>query len=155
MRQTIRVGAVLAVAALLSAACGSSPNRRRHHRRAQSSSPSVSTAGKFLGCMVTDTGGIDDKSFNASSYQGMLEAQTAEPSKVAVKSLQSNSPADYASNITAFLGLKCGIIVTVGFLMASATRNGGQGQLQREVRDRGLPSLRSPERIRNATSTPN
>jgi basic membrane protein A len=73
--------------------------------------------------MVTDTGGIDDKSFNASSYQGMLEAQSAEPSKVAVKYLQSASPADYASNITAFLGLKCGIVVTVGFLMAQATQN--------------------------------
>jgi basic membrane protein A and related proteins len=71
--------------------------------------------------MVTDTGGIDDKSFNASSYQGMTEAQAAEPSKIAVKYLQSTSSADYAPNITAFEGQKCGIIVTVGFLMAGAT----------------------------------
>jgi len=72
--------------------------------------------------MVTDTGGIDDKSFNASSWQGMLQAQTADPSKITVKYLQSTSPADYASNISAFLGQKCGIIVTVGFLMAQATQ---------------------------------
>ena len=71
--------------------------------------------------MVTDTGGIDDKSFNASSWQGMQEAQSAQPSKVTVKYLQSSSSADYASNISAFLGQKCGIIVTVGFLMAGAT----------------------------------
>ena len=70
--------------------------------------------------MVTDTGGIDDKSFNGSSWQGMQEAQSAN-SKVAVKYLQSSSSADYASNISAFLGQKCGIIVTVGFLMAGAT----------------------------------
>ena len=41
--------------------------------------------------MVTDTGGIDDKSFNASSWQGMEEAEVAEPSKVTVKYLQSTS----------------------------------------------------------------
>jgi basic membrane protein A len=71
--------------------------------------------------MVTDTGGIDDKSFNASSYQGMTEAAAADPGKITVKFLQSTSSADYAPNITAFLGQKCGIIVTVGFLMAGAT----------------------------------
>jgi len=71
--------------------------------------------------MVTDTGGIDDKSFNASSWQGMQEAQSAEPSKVSVKYLQSTSSADYAPNISAFVSQKCGIIVTVGFLMAGAT----------------------------------
>jgi basic membrane protein A and related proteins len=72
--------------------------------------------------MVTDTGGIDDKSFNASSWQGMQQAAAAEPSKINVKYLQSTTSADYASNISAFLGEKCGIIVTVGFLMAAATQ---------------------------------
>ena len=32
---------------------------------------------KFLACMVTDTGGIDDRSFNASSWQGVKEAESA------------------------------------------------------------------------------
>jgi basic membrane protein A and related proteins len=123
VRQTIRVSAVLAVAALLTAACGSSAKSPSSTSSSSSSSPSGTTAGKFLGCMVTDTGGIDDKSFNASSYQGMLEAKAADPGKVSVKYLQSTSPADYASNISAFLGQKCGIIVTVGFLMAQATQS--------------------------------
>jgi basic membrane protein A len=73
--------------------------------------------------MVTDTGGIDDKSFNASSWQGMTDAASTDPSKIQVKYLQSSSSADYASNISAFLGQKCGIIVTVGFLMAGATQS--------------------------------
>jgi basic membrane protein A len=51
----------------------------------------------------------------------MQQAQAAEPSKINVKYLQSTSSADYAPNITAFEGQKCGIIVTVGFLMAGAT----------------------------------
>ena len=124
MRQTFRVGAVLTVAALLTAACGSSGNSSPSGGSSSSSgSGGGTTASKFLGCMVTDTGGIDDKSFNASSWQGMQEAQAASPSKITVKYLQSTSPADYASNISAFLGQKCGIIVTVGFLMAQATQN--------------------------------
>jgi len=70
--------------------------------------------------MVTDTGGLDDKSFNQSSWGGLQAAQKADPS-IQIKNLPSTSTADYAKNISAFITQKCGIIVTVGFLMASAT----------------------------------
>jgi len=119
VRARLTTTAALAAVALLAAACGSSTSSSS----SPSSSSSASASGKFLGCMVTDTGGIDDKSFNASSWQGMQEAQSADPSKVTVKYLQSTTSADYAPNITAFLGQKCGIIVTVGFLMAAATQD--------------------------------
>jgi basic membrane protein A len=72
--------------------------------------------------MVTDTGGINDKSFNQSAWQGMQEAAAANPS-ISVKYLQSTTQSDYVPNINTFLGEKCGIIVTVGFLMASATES--------------------------------
>src|SRR5215471_18037881 len=71
--------------------------------------------------MVTDIGGIHDKSFNQSSWAGMQAAQAAEPSKIRVEYLPSTSSADYAKNISAFEARKCGIIVTVGFLMGPAT----------------------------------
>jgi basic membrane protein A and related proteins len=70
--------------------------------------------------MVTDTGGIDDRSFNASSWAGM-QAAVAADSNITVKYLQSTTQSDYTPNINAFLSQKCGIIVTVGFLMAAAT----------------------------------
>jgi basic membrane protein A and related proteins len=70
--------------------------------------------------MVTDTGGINDKSFNQSAWQGMQEAAAAN-SNVTVKYLQSTTQSDYTPNINAFLSEKCGIIVTVGFLMGAAT----------------------------------
>jgi basic membrane protein A len=70
--------------------------------------------------MVTDTGGIDDRSFNASSWQGMQEAASAD-SSIKVTYLQSSTQGDYIPNINTFLSQKCGIIVTVGFLMGSAT----------------------------------
>src|SRR5215469_1504891 len=100
--------------ALLAAACGSSPS-------GGSSSGNGTSAGKFLGCMVTDTGGIDDKSFNQSSWQGMQEAAATNSSKIQVTYLPSTTSADYASNISTLIGRHCGIIVTVGFLMAAAT----------------------------------
>jgi basic membrane protein A and related proteins len=118
VRGTLRAVVAFSAVALVAAACGSSPG----------SSPSSSStaggsaaSGKFLGCMVTDTGGIDDKSFNQSSWQGMQAAAATDPSKIQVTYLPSTTSADYASNISTFIQKKCGIIVTVGFLMADAT----------------------------------
>jgi basic membrane protein A and related proteins len=126
VKKTLAASAVLTVAGLLAAACGSSTSNSSSSGSASAkpsgSSSSASTAGKFLGCMVTDTGGIDDRSFNASSWQGMQEAASSNPSKISVKYLQSTTQSDYTPNINTFIGDKCGIIVTVGFLMAQATQ---------------------------------
>src|SRR5215469_12313873 len=116
----IKTAAAAGIAALL-AACGSATTASSPGSGSSSSTKSAATAGKFLGCMVTDIGGIDDRSFNASAWQGMQEAQAADPSKVTVKYLQSTSGSDYTPNINTFIGEKCGIIVTVGFLMGDNT----------------------------------
>ena len=109
--------AAVASAALVLAACGSASAPSS----GSSSTSTPAASGKFLGCMVTDTGGIDDKSFNQSSWAGMQAAAAAEPSKIQVTYLPSTTSADYASNISTFIAKRCGIIVTVGFLMAGAT----------------------------------
>jgi basic membrane protein A len=128
VRGTLRTVAAFSVLAMLAAACGSSgstassPSSSPARSPAGTSSSSPAAAGgKFLACMVTDTGGINDKSFNQSSYAGLTAAVAAD-SSITPKFLQSTSTSDYASNITAFLGQKCGIIVTVGFLMGQATQ---------------------------------
>jgi basic membrane protein A and related proteins len=119
VRGTVRAVVALSAVALLATACSSAP------KSTGGSSPSTSTtaaaSGKFLGCMVTDTGGIDDKSFNQSSWEGMQAAAATDPSKIQVTYLPSTTSADYATNISDFVAKKCGIIVTVGFLMADAT----------------------------------
>jgi basic membrane protein A len=118
--------AALAVSAtLVIAACGSSTSSASSSSTSSSSSSSTATgsaatSAKFLGCMVTDTGGINDRSFNASSWAGMQAAAAADPN-ITVKYLQSTTQSDYVPNINTFLGEKCGIIVTVGFLMGAAT----------------------------------
>ncbi len=126
MKHSAWATAALAVSAtLVIAACGSSHSSASSS--ATSSSTSSSTASstaaggaKFLGCMVTDTGGINDRSFNASSWAGMQAAASANPN-VTVKYLQSTTQSDYTPNINTFISEKCNIIVTVGFLMGAAT----------------------------------
>lgn len=126
----LMTAAVAATASILLAACGSSTSKAPSSgspKSAGSSSAAGSSggSGKFLGCMVTDTGGINDKSFNQSAWQGMQEAAAAN-SNVTVKYLQSTTQSDYVPNIDSFLSEKCGIIVTVGFLMAQATQTAAE-----------------------------
>jgi basic membrane protein A len=115
VRQAFKVAAALAAVALVAAGCAKPSS--------SSSGSGTGTTAKFTGCMVTDTGGINDKSFNQSSWAGMQAAAAASGGKVTVKYLPSTSPSDYAKNISAFIGQKCGIIVTVGFAMGPATQS--------------------------------
>jgi basic membrane protein A and related proteins len=111
------LSAAAAVATLL-AACGTSTTKAP-----SPTTPNLTNraAGGFSGCMVTDTGGIDDRSFNASSWQGMQAAHTAR-SSIQVTYLQSTAQSDYVPNINTFISQNCAIIVTVGFLMGDATQ---------------------------------
>jgi peptide/nickel transport system substrate-binding protein len=69
--------------------------------------------------MVTDTGGIDDKSFNATSWHGMELAEEELGAEVAY--LESQQQTDYPVNITQFLDQDYDMIITVGFLLGDAT----------------------------------
>jgi basic membrane protein A len=69
--------------------------------------------------MVTDVGGIDDKSFNATSWNGMELAE--EQLGVEVAYLESQQQTDYAVNITQFVDQGYDIIITVGFLLGEDT----------------------------------
>ncbi len=126
MKHSAWATAALAVSAMLAiAACGSSTSSASSSTSSSSSSTATSSAAggtgaKTLGCMVTDTGGINDRSFNASSWAGMQAAAAANPN-ITVKYLQSTTQSDYTPNINTFIGEKCNIIVTVGFLMGAAT----------------------------------
>jgi basic membrane protein A and related proteins len=70
-------------------------------------------------CQVTDTGGIDDKSFNATAWKGIEDAKKELGAEG--KYLESQQQTDYEKNINAFIEEKCDLIVTVGFLLGEAT----------------------------------
>jgi basic membrane protein A len=89
-------------------------------------SAKVGSHAVFQACEVTDTGGLGDKSFNYSAYQGLLQAQKAAggSSKMSTTVLQTpptGGESDYENEIQTLINQGCGIIVTVGFLMDQAT----------------------------------
>jgi basic membrane protein A len=73
----------------------------------------------FLACQVTDTGGIDDQSFNQTAYAGLEKAE--EDLGVQIDFLESQTPNDFAPNIQTFIDQGCDLIITVGFLLGDAT----------------------------------
>jgi basic membrane protein A and related proteins len=131
---SLLTAATTASAVLLLAACGSSSSSAPASGGSSSSAgggattsapaatASAAAGGKFLACMVTDTGGINDGSFNQTSWKGLQDAAAANPN-IEIRNIQSIPPnTDYARNIGTFITQKCGIIVTVGFAMGDATK---------------------------------
>jgi len=69
--------------------------------------------------MVTDVGGLGDKSFNDMSYEGLLRAE--QELGVEIQALESNEIADYEPNIDQLANAGFSVIFTVGFLMTDTT----------------------------------
>lgn len=69
--------------------------------------------------LVTDTGKVDDKSFNQSAHEGALEAQ--KQTNGFYKYIETQDAKDYAANMGQFTNKKYDVVVTVGFLMTDAT----------------------------------
>ena len=78
-------------------------------------------ASAFTACQVTDTGGIDDNSFNQTAWKGVQDAQAT--LGVEGRFLESQAETDYEANINSLLGGACDVIITVGFLLGDATRD--------------------------------
>src|SRR6476469_2400142 len=100
------------------AACGSSSSSTS----SSSSSGSSTTASKGKPIkvgLVTDIGGLNDRSFNHLAYVGLQRAEKELGIKGRV--LTSKSNADYVPNLTTLAQQNYDLIIPVGFLMADAT----------------------------------
>jgi basic membrane protein A and related proteins len=110
----MRFVALVAVGGLTLAAsgCGEKPE--------ENGGTAASPTGKaYTACMVTDQGGLDDKSFNAAAWKGMEQAK-AKNASIEIKNVQSKAEADYEPNLTGFVQQKCDFILAVGGLMSGA-----------------------------------
>lgn len=96
------------VARLLAAACAFALCACAGHRGPR---PGALTLG-----MVTDVGGLGDRSFNDSAYRGLLAARSKLRAYIQV--LQSRSAADYQPNLNALTNLHFQMIYAIGFLMS-------------------------------------
>jgi basic membrane protein A and related proteins len=72
--------------------------------------------------LVTDTGGIDDKSFNQGTWEGikLFAKENNLKEGTDVKYLQSSADADYVPNLSTFADQKMNLIVAPGFLFEQA-----------------------------------
>ncbi|MCW2722274.1 BMP family ABC transporter substrate-binding protein [Pseudonocardia sp.] len=106
----VTIGVLAVVSALALTACGSRPAD-------STAAPSAGGGAAFNACMVLDTGGVDDKSFNQSSYAGMEAAAKAGPN-IKISYVPSNTANDYTPNLQAEANKKCSTTIAVGGLMA-------------------------------------
>ena len=70
--------------------------------------------------LITDVGGVNDGSFNQSSWEGLERA--GEELGVTVNYLESATDADYAPNIETFIDEDYDLIICVGYMLADATK---------------------------------
>ncbi len=133
----MRIVAVLAAGGLTlaAAACGDAPDEN------SGSGGTNNTAPKYTACMVTDTGGIDDRSFNASAWAG-LQAAKSEQANIDHKYVASAAEADYEPNLTQYANQKCNFILAVGGLMGNATSKVAKAQAGQQF---GIVDAKLPE----------
>jgi len=83
----------------------------------------------FCAVMVTNSGGLEDRSFNQSSWVGLQQAE--EELGIGAQVLVSTSESDLAPNVQAAVDTGCGFILTVGYELAPATAE--QAELNPDV----------------------
>ena len=124
MKQWTRVTAVLGLSALALAACGEAPEEAAPAASgaagatAEASGGAAAPATDFTGCMVTDQGGVDDRSFNEAADRGLTQAESE--LGITKNVVESSAETDYAPNIEQLVAADCGIIIGVGFLLEGA-----------------------------------
>ena len=85
----------------------------------------ASSGSKLKIGMVTDVGGVNDQSFNQGAWEGLQRLAEEDPT-FEVSYLESKTDADYASNIQTFIDEKYDLIISVGFMLAGATREAAE-----------------------------
>lgn len=103
--------AVTSVIALFTA-CAPAPS--------QNGSSAGAKKSDFLPCMVSDSGGFDDHSFNELGYDGLVAA--AKNLGVTFKKAESKGASDFDPNVSSMVDQNCNLIITVGFLLKDATQ---------------------------------
>ena len=103
----------MSVIAMVFAGCSSSGKT--------ATKPDTTTKVTFKDGMVTDTGGVNDQSFNQGSWKG-LQSFAKKNSGVQVKYLESVQSSNYPSNLNQFASNKYNLVWGIGYLMEDAVK---------------------------------
>ena len=108
----------VAALSLVLAACGSDDEKKDTATTDEGKKEESS----FTVAMVTDTSGIDDKSFNQATWEGVKQfaAEHGLEEKEGYDYLQSNSDSDYTTNLNQLARRDFSLIFGAGFSIASA-----------------------------------
>ena len=109
--------AVSAITVTLFAGCGSSNTK--------TSDQGTSAEKEYKVAMVTDTGGVNDQSFNQSSWEG-LQSLEKNNKGVKVSYLESKQESDYATNLDKTVDSGNKLVWGIGFAMADAITKAAQ-----------------------------
>lgn len=109
VRRSFTFGVALVVASLALAGCGQAPEG------------GGDDGAQADGCvrMVTNSGGLEDRSFNQSSWEGLQLAE--EEYGVEAEAIVSTGETDLAPNVQQAVDSGCELVVTVGYELAEAT----------------------------------
>jgi basic membrane protein A len=112
MKRLIPFVLLLAALALLASGCGSK-KKSASETTAPATTTAPSSAPSFKVGLSTDTGGLNDRSFNHLAYLGLQHAGS--DLGVATRVVQAQSPADYIPNLSALARQGYDLVIGVGF----------------------------------------
>ncbi|MFK5584464.1 MULTISPECIES: BMP family lipoprotein [unclassified Serinicoccus] len=134
MRRVLKLATAGAAATLVLAACGEAPSdsddtgteadagsgAEDGEDTAAETGSGDDAAADFQACMVSDSGGFDDQSFNQSGKEGLDAA--AEALGIETTEVESQADTDYSTNVGNLVSQGCSITIGVGFLLEDAVQ---------------------------------
>ncbi|KQZ08766.1 hypothetical protein ASD23_10335 [Agromyces sp. Root1464] len=108
LRRSISVGVAIAAASVALAACAPAPDPG-----------DGGSASESCVRMVTNSGGLEDRSFNQSSWEGLQQAE--DEYGIEAEAIVSTGETDLAPNVSQAVESGCELIVTVGWELAEPT----------------------------------
>lgn len=115
----LAVGAGLGAVALMLSACGAAPeDSAETPAQSETESSASEQNADFKACMVASLGGLDDKSFNQSGYEGLKRAEAELGVEIAVS--ETFSQADYVPQISNMVTENCDLVIGVSWEASEA-----------------------------------
>jgi basic membrane protein A len=117
VRKLIPAAVLVVALALLASGCGS----KKKAATTVAAPTTTAAASGFRVGLVTDLGGLNDRGFNHLAFVGLQKAST--DFGVAIRVVQSASPADYVPNLSSLANQGYNLVIGVGFteIQAMAT----------------------------------
>lgn len=127
---------LMLAAGTMLAACGSDEDTSKDDGGKGGDDAATEETSDFTVAMVTDVGGVDDKSFNQSAWEGIQqfgEENGLKKGDDGFDYLQSTSDADYNTNLNNLIRRDFDVVFGIGFLMEGAVKEIAEQQSDAQI----------------------